>query len=177
MSAALVTLSPYSAERVLRVVVEAPKGSTVKLTYDPELEAFCVSRGLPLGVAYPYDFGFIPGTCADDGDPVDALVLHSAATYPGVVLPCRVLGMVEVHQDGDDGAPQTNNRIVAMPRWTDQLGDLGRAVDLPKRIREELEQFFLSVTFFTAKNARIHGWKGKTAAEAFIRRHVVIAKH
>jgi len=173
MSAALIALSPYSSDRALRVVVESPKGSTVKLTYDCQLETFCVSRGLPLGVSYPYDFGFIPGTCADDGDPVDALVLHSTATYPGVVLPCRVLGMIEVRQDGDDGVPQTNNRIVALPHWIDRLDELGRAADLPKRVRDELEHFFLSVTRFTTKNARIHGWKGKTAAEAFIRRHVI----
>ena len=173
MGAALMALSPYGADRALRVVVETPKGSTVKLTYDQKLEAFSVSRGLPLGVSYPYDFGFIPGTCADDGDPVDALVLHSTATYPGVVLPCRVLGMVEVRQDGDDGAPQTNNRIVAIPHWTDRPGELGRGADLPKHVRDELEHFFLSVTLFTTKNARIHGWKGKKAAEAFVRRHVI----
>jgi inorganic pyrophosphatase len=165
----LIALAPYDDEGALRVVVEAPKGSTVKIAYEPDLQTFSVSRGLPLGIAYPYDWGFIPGTRAADGDPVDALVLHAASTYPGIVLPCRTLGMVEVRQDGEDGKRQSNNRVIALPIWNDRLGDLEKAKDLPKRIRAELEQFFLSVTFFTAKNACIRGWIGKTQTEAFIR--------
>jgi inorganic pyrophosphatase len=81
--------------------------------------------------------------------------------------------MVEVREDGEDGQRQSNNRIIAIPRWNDRLGDLERAKDLPKRIREELEEFFLSTTFFTAKNAKIHGWKGRVATESFIREHIV----
>ena len=173
MNISLIDLPPYDRDKTLRVVVEAPKGSTVKLTYDPHLHTFCVSRGFPLGISYPYDWGFIPGTRAADGDPVDALVLHAASTYPGVVLPCKVLGMVEVREDGKDGKRRRNNRVIAMPLWNDRLGDLERAKDLPKQIREELEEFFLSTTFFTAKNAKIQGWKGKAATDAFIRQHIV----
>ena len=173
MRVSLIELAPYGVDQTLRVVVEAPKGSTVKLAYDPELHTFCVSRGFPLGISYPYDWGFIPGTRAADGDPVDAIVLHAASTYPGVVLPCRVLGMVEVREDAKAGKRQSNNRVIAMPRWNDRLGDLERAKDLPKRIRDELEEFFLSTTFFTAKNATIRGWKGRVATETFIRQHIV----
>jgi inorganic pyrophosphatase len=173
MTMLLIDLPTYSLDKALHVVVEAPKGSTVKLAYDPHLRTFCVSRGFPLGISYPYDWGFIPGTRAADGDPVDALVLHAASTYPGVVLPCKVLGMVEVREDGNNGQRQTNNRIIAMPLWDDRFGDLERARDLPKRIRDELEEFFLSTTFFTAKNAKIQGWKGRRASQAFIRRHIV----
>ena len=156
MTTSLIDLSPYGAGKALHVVVEAPKGSTVKLTYDPA-----------------YDWGFIPGTRAADGDPVDALVLHAASTYPGVVLPCKVLGMVEVREDGEDGKRHSNNRIIAIPQWNDRLGDLERAKDLPKRIREELEEFFLSTTFFTAKNTKIQGWKGRAATETFSRQRIV----
>jgi len=175
MAPSLIDLPTYGSDKALHVVVEAPKGSTVKLAYDPDLRTFRVSRGFPLGVSYPYDWGFIPGTRAADGDPVDALVLHAAATHPGVVLPCKVLGMVEVRENGKNGGRQTNNRIIAMPLWNDRLGDLERAKDLPDRIRNELEEFFLSTTFFTAKNAKIHGWKGRAVSEAFIRRHIVTA--
>ena len=154
MNGSLTDLSAYDEEGVLRVVVEAPKGSTVKIVYAPELGTFRVSRGFPLGISYPYDWGFILGTVAADGDPVDALVLHAASTYPGVVLPCHALGMVEVREDAEGAKRQTNNRVIAIPTWNDRLGDLEKASDLPKRIRDELEQFFLSTTFFTAKNPR-----------------------
>ena len=169
----LTDLPAYDKNKALRVVVEAPKGSTVKLSYEPELRTFCVSRGFPLGISYPYDWGFIPGTRAADRDPVDALVLHASSTYPGVVLPCNVLGMVEVREDANNGKRRSNNRVIAIPLWDDRLGDLERAKDLPKRIRDELEEFFLSTTFFTAKHATIVGWKGKSATEAFIRQHIV----
>jgi len=110
MTTSLIDLSPYGAGKALHVVVEAPKGSTVKLTYDPA-----------------YDWGFIPGTRAADGDPVDALVLHAASTNPGVVLPCKVLGMVEVREDGEDGRRQSNNRIIAISQWNDRLGSASGA--------------------------------------------------
>jgi len=167
----LVDLATFGEDESLRVVVETPKGSTVKLAYDVALRTFSVSRGFPMGISYPYDWGFIPGTRAADGDPVDALVLHSTSTFPGVVLPCKALGMVEVREDGKNGKRETNNRVIAMPLWNDRLGDLERAKDLPKRIRQELEEFFLSTTFFTGKNAKIRGWKSASAIEAFIRRH------
>ena len=136
MNGSLTDLSAYDEEGVLRVVVEAPKGSTVKITYEPELGTFRVSRGFPLGISYPYDWGFIPGTVAADGDPVDALVLHAASTYPGVVLPCHALGMVEVREDAEGAKRQTNNRVITIPTWNDRLGDLEKASDLPKRIRD-----------------------------------------
>jgi len=154
------------------VVVEAPKGCTVKIAYEPDLRTFCVSRGFPMGIAYPYDWGFIPGTVAEDGDPVDALVLHATSTYPGVVLPCRVLGMVEVREDSKEGKRQSNNRVIALPTWNDRLGDLEKAADLPTRIRDELEGFFLDTTFFTAKNAKIQGWASKAKTEKFIRKQM-----
>jgi inorganic pyrophosphatase len=169
MRRSLVDLPPFEQDGALRVVVEAPKGSTVKLAYDSELGAFCVSRGFPMGISYPYDWGFIPGTLAADGDPVDALVLHATSTYPGVVLPCTVLGMVETREDAKRGERRSNNRVIAIPTWNDRLGDLERATDLPKRIRQELEEFFVDTTFFTGKNIEIRGWEGKSKTEAFIR--------
>src|SRR6476660_10646688 len=115
----LIELPPRDSDGTFRVVVESPKGSTVKLTDEEHLGTFMVSRALPLGISYPYDWGFIPGTRAADGDPVDALVLHAASTYPGVVLPCKVLGMVEVREDAKKGQRRTNNRIIAIPTWND----------------------------------------------------------
>ena len=113
----LIELPPRDSDGTFRVVVESPKGSTVKLTYEEQLGTFMVSRALPLGVSYPYDWGFIPGTRAADGDPVDALVIHDASTYPGVVLSCRLLGLVVVTDKGKDGRRVENNRVIAAPNW------------------------------------------------------------
>ncbi|MBV8142941.1 MAG: inorganic diphosphatase [Verrucomicrobia bacterium] len=169
---ALSNLSTYSADGAIHAVVEAPRGSGVKFKYDEELGAFTVTRAFSLGVTYPFDWGFVPSTKAPDGDPLDVLVLHDAQTYPGVVLPCQPLGVIEMEQDNEEGQRERNDRVIVMPTWHDRLGELERASDLPEHLRKEIEQFFLSTTFFTAKNPEVLGWKGaKRAAEIIKKAH------
>ena len=90
----LLRLPARAASGAVHVVIESPKGSRVKLKWDPALGAITLSRPLPSGLSYPYDWGFVPGTLADDGDPLDALVYWDAGSYPGVVLACRPVGVV-----------------------------------------------------------------------------------
>jgi inorganic pyrophosphatase len=77
-------------------VVETPRGSRAKLKFDPKLRAFTLSTPLLAGLTYPYDWGFIPSTKAPDRDPLDVLIIHEAATYPRLVLTCKVIGILEV---------------------------------------------------------------------------------
>lgn len=159
----LTRLDPFDPHDILRIVVETPRGATVKLTYEPDLMTFTITRALALGVSYPFDWGFVPGTIADDGDPFDALAVHDSATYPGVILPCRPLGVVDVTQKGKHGR-EDNPRLIVMPTWHDRLGDLEKASGLPDPLKGEIEQFFVSATFFTGKDVRIEGWRGHKAA-------------
>ena len=126
-----------------------------------------MSRALPLGLVYPYDWGFIPGTKAEDGDPIDALAVHDGATYPGVILPCRPLGVVELVQKGAKG-PIENPRVILMPIWHDCMGELEKATDLPARVKTEIEQFFLNATLFTDKQPKVTGWRGPKAAHKLV---------
>jgi inorganic pyrophosphatase len=161
-------LEPFGEEGELRMIVETPRGSTVKLRYDPDLQLFTVLRALALGVAYPFDWGFIPGTRAEDGDPLDALALHDGATFPGVMLPCRPLGIVDVEQKDKNRERQQNPRLILMPTWHDRLGEFEKASELPNRLKQEIEQFFLSATFFTGKTVKITGWRGPKAATKLV---------
>src|SRR5258706_6246130 len=87
---ALHELPHEDGEGKVRAVVEAPKGARVKTKWDPQLGAMLLGRPLPMGLAYPFDFGFIPGTRAEDGDPLDAVILsEDASTWPGVVVAGR----------------------------------------------------------------------------------------
>jgi inorganic pyrophosphatase len=164
----LANLPTYSEDDSVHAVVEAPKGCLLKLKYNMKLGTFTVSRALPLGLSYPFDWGFIPSTKGPDGDPVDALILHAGSTYPGVVLSCRLIGVVEMDEDDEQGQRQRNDRLIVRPGWPDQLGEFQQASELPVRLRDEVEQFFLSTTFFSAKNAKVLGWKGPNEASAMV---------
>jgi inorganic pyrophosphatase len=85
-------------KQLLRVVVETPKGSRNKFAYDSDERIFELKKVLPAGMTFPYDFGFVPLTEADDGDPVDVLVLMDEPAFPGCVLKCRPIGVIEGEQ-------------------------------------------------------------------------------
>ena len=160
-------LPPRNQEGRLHVVVESPRGSQVKLKFEPKLGAFTLSRALPLGVNYPYDWGFIPGTHAPDGDPLDAMVLLDVPTYPGVVLVCEPIGVLEVEQRAEHGGVERNDRILAMPVGAPRL-DTRDARELPARTREEIELFFQTVVALECKDLKLLGWGGPSAADKLI---------
>jgi inorganic pyrophosphatase len=160
----LSALPPFDAEGRLRAVIETPRGSAVKLKYEPSLDVFELGRSLPLGVTYPYDFGFVPGTRGADGDPLDVLVLQDVPTYPGVVVACRLLGMVRLSQK-QGRTRQANPRLIVVPSSDRRLDDLR---GLPDRTRAEIEQFFINVVLFEPKDPRVEGWADPTAAARII---------
>jgi inorganic pyrophosphatase len=169
MSVRLEQLAPYDDEGSLQVVVECPRHSTIKLEFDAKLRAFTVSRELPLGVVYPFDWGFIPGTRGDDGDPLDAMVLHSHPSYPGVVLPCRVLGMLQLVQTKKKKRRAiVNNRIIATPSWHQALAPHNEAIDLPGEVREQIEQFFVHAVALTGKHVSVKGWASAEKTRRFV---------
>jgi inorganic pyrophosphatase len=82
-------LPPFADNGDVHVVVETPRGSRAKFAYDPKLESFALRKSLLTGLSYPHDWGFVPSTKADDGDPLDIMVIHDAATFPGLMVECR----------------------------------------------------------------------------------------
>jgi inorganic pyrophosphatase len=164
----LVRIPPRDDQGAVRVVIESPRGATLKLKYDTALGVMSVSRPLPLGLAYPYDWGFVPGTRAEDGDPVDALVYWDVASYPGVVIPCRPVAVVRLEQDSRTNGRVRNDRILAVPVKHSRGDGIRSPDDLPARLKDEVAQFFLSAIFFQPKNPRLLGWGGPEEADKLV---------
>src|SRR5581483_5458953 len=136
----------------VNVVVESPRGSAVKFKYDPEIERFVLSRPLPAGLVYPHDWGFVPSTRASDGDPLDALIAWDGASYPGIVIPCRLIGVLEVEQtNAKSHARERNDRIIALPLKAPRQDDIHSVFDFSDRWRSELERFFVNAVAFERK--------------------------
>ena len=95
----LSAIGPYDAKTEdLRIVIETPKGSRNKYSYDSECDCLQLSTVLPEGMVFPYDFGFIPSTLGDDGDPLDILILMETPVVPGCVVTVRLIGAIEAEQ-------------------------------------------------------------------------------
>ena len=98
----------------IEVVIETPKGSRNKFKYDPGSDRFKLSKVLPEGMVSPYDFGFVPATKGSDGDPIDVLVLVDEPTFPGCLLECRLIGILEAEQEAMDQKKKRNDRLIAV---------------------------------------------------------------
>lgn len=172
MWSSLARLPPFDRHGNLHVVVETPRGSTGKIKLDKKLGVFTLSRPLPAGMAYPFDWGFVPGTKAPDGDPVDVLVIWDVASFPGVLLHCRAIGVMEAEQDRKRTRTRIrNDRLLAVPVKSPRQEDLQSVFDMPGRMRDEIEHFFVESAQLEHKNVRILGWKGPDVALAEVKRY------
>jgi inorganic pyrophosphatase len=156
-------LPTWADKKHVYAVVETPRGSHAKLRFDPKLGVFTLAKSLLAGLTYPYDWGFIPSTKADDGDPLDVLIIHDAATYPGLVLKCRPIGVLEVIQTAK-AKKERNDRIFVVPDRSPFEGDLQDIRKLPSRAVDELEKFFQATDALEQKRLDFQGWHGPARA-------------
>jgi len=164
----LLKLPAHADNGDVHVVVETTRGSAAKLKYEPKLQVFTLSKPLILGLTYPYDWGFVPSTSGDDGDPVDALVLHDAATAPGLVLKCKIIGVLQVAQREKGKKSIRNDRLIAVPRDSHREKSDKDARDLPKEVRKEIEKFFVATDELDDKELEFLGWKGPKSGDRLI---------
>jgi inorganic pyrophosphatase len=133
------------------------------LEFDPKLGVFTLAKPLLAGLTYAYDWGFIPSTRAEDGDPLDVLIIRDAATYPGLVLKCKPIGVLEVVQTSK-GKKERNDRVFVVPDRSPFQGDLQDIRRLPSRAIEELEKFFNATEALESKKLEFQGWRGPAKA-------------
>lgn len=163
-------LNPFGTDdkQTLRVVIETPKGSRNKFAFDPKQHIFELKKVLPAGMAFPYDFGFVPSTIADDGDPIDVLVLMDEPAFPGCVLNCRLIGVIEGEQGGKKNK-ERNDRIIAVQEDAHSWADIETVDDLGDKFCQELEQFFVDYHKLSGKKYRVLGLKGPERAMKLVK--------
>jgi inorganic pyrophosphatase len=165
-----IRLAPKDAEDedIIQVIIETPKGSRNKYAFDVEQKVFELTKVLPAGMAFPYDFGFVPSTLAEDGDPTDVLVLMDEPAFPGCLLKCRAIGVIEGEQ-GKKSKTERNDRIVAIEQMNHSYARVKHIDDLGKKFVKELEEFFVHYHELIGKEYRIVDVKGPGEARRRIK--------
>ncbi len=141
VSAAIASLATYSQDELLSVI-ETPKGSRNKYGFNENLRAFTLKKVLPRGMLFPYDFGFIPATEGEDGDPLDVLVLLDEPAPMGCVVPIRAIGAIEAKQRQKKGGWLRNDRLIAVATHAKLHSGVSDLKEINPQILDEIEAFF-----------------------------------
>jgi inorganic pyrophosphatase len=167
--ARLSDLPPFDGEQgTANVIIETPKGSRNKYAYDPQAGLFHLKKVLPAGMAFPYDFGFIPSTRGGDGDPLDVLVLMDEPAFAGCKLSVRIIGVIEGEQ-GSKKAFVRNDRVIAIEVANHSYAHIQRLEDLGKTFIKELEEFFVNYHELSGEQFRVLAVKGPGGARRCVR--------
>jgi inorganic pyrophosphatase len=161
--------------RTVEVVVETPKGSHNKLKYDPKRAAFRLSNVLPIGMTFPFDFGFLPDTAVDDGDPLDVLVFMDAPCPVACLVDVRLVGVLEVEQREKTGEVVRNDRLIGVAETSATHASTHELTDLPAAILTEIEAFFDQYNRLDGKQFQLLHGRGSQAAALVAARAAVHA--
>lgn len=123
-------------------IIETPRGKGLKYDFDPKQGCFFLKKIMPAGMVFPFDFGFIPGTLGEDGDPIDIIVISEIETFPGCAMECRIIGAIKGDQQERDGTTMRNDRFLAIPVVSQMYATVDTISQLPSGIIDQLEQFF-----------------------------------
>jgi inorganic pyrophosphatase len=151
------------ADEPVHCVVEIPKGSRNKYEWDEELGGIKLERFLFSSVVYPTDYGFITGTRSPKGSPLDALVCVSEATFPGCVIPARVVAVLRTRDEAGQ-----DDKVLCVPFHDPNWSDMESLDDIPEQLRDEIEHFFGSYKLLEGKDVEVQGWEGREVAEQLV---------
>ena len=138
----------------------------LKYDFDTKSGKFKADKFLPLGMAFPYDFGFVPDTLGQDGDPLDIIVISECGTFVGCVMPVRVIGCMEAEQSKKEGSKKLirNDRFIAVPQGSLTYTNVTDIKDLSKEIYKELKDFFCNYNKIAGKEFKETGKLGSKDA-------------
>ena len=152
----------------LNVIIDTPKGSRNKFKYDDEHGLFKLSGVLPAGASFPYDFGYVPSTHGEDGDPLDVLLLMDDPAFVGCLVPARLLGVIEAEQTERTGETMRNDRLIAVAEDSITHRSLKSLSKLDENLLQQIEHFFVSYNAVKGKQFKPLGRFGPVRARRLI---------
>jgi inorganic pyrophosphatase len=160
---------PTKAPIEIDVIIETPKGSRNKIKYDASSGKFKLSKVMPEGMLFPYDFGFVPATRAPDGDPLDVLVLTDEPLFPGCLVECTLIGAIKAEQKEKGHRNRNrNDRLIAVATQSLLYSETKTLADVNPKILEQIEAFFINYQKIRGIEVTIRGRAGSPAARQIL---------
>lgn len=154
----------------LNVIIDTPKGSRNKFAYDEKRGTYVLKKVLPHGAVFPFDFGSIPDTEGEDGDPLDVLVLMDEPAFVGCLVETRLIGVVEARQS-EKRKSERNDRLIAVAAQSHTHNGLKSLTDLDATLLDEIEHFFVSYNKASGKTFAPLGRYGPKRAAKIVKQH------
>lgn len=139
----------------ITAIIECPKGINHKLSFDPASRAIKLKKILPAGLVFPYDFGLIPGTKGEDGDPLDVIILSEISGFPGLEIECRIVGALQCLQTERNGETMRNDRFLAVAEVSNTHANVKDLKDLPLDMVSQIEEFFKNYNAQAGKHFKV----------------------
>lgn len=168
----LMDVPPFEGKHI-NVIIETPKGRRNKFSYDERYDLFRLAGPLPAGAVFPFDFGFVPGTRGEDGDPLDVLVIMEEPAHVGCLVESRLVAVIEAHQTERDGRVDRNDRIIAVSVKSREYKDVRAPEHLPRSLLGEIEHFFVSYNEVKGKKFQVLGTFGADRARQAIEKSLL----
>ena len=138
-------ISQQTSSGSVQTVTETPRGSRNKYKMDERTGRMKLSKVMPEGMVFPYDFGFFPESRGEDGDPLDVLILTDEPTFPGCQIDCRIVGAILAKQRNEDQEEEVrNDRIVAVADASILYASVKELSDLEPKVLKQIEEFFVN---------------------------------
>lgn len=162
------------APEVVNVFIEIPKDSSIKYELDKESGVVMVDRFLYTAMSYPFNYGFAPETLADDGDPIDIMVLTDKTLVPGVMIPAKIIGMLEMEDEAG-----IDTKVIAVPpaKIDPFFGAYEDINDVPENLKNKMKHFYENYkTLEPGKWVKLKEWKEKKVAVEEIKKAIAAYK-
>ncbi|HMF76687.1 MAG TPA: inorganic diphosphatase [Bryobacteraceae bacterium] len=153
----------HDSPEIVRAIIEIPKNSVNKYEYDGELGLFRLDRALYSPMHYPGDYGFIPGTLAEDGDPLDIMVLVDEASFTGCLMEARPVGVLHMVDSNEN-----DQKILGVPNRNPRFDSIHTIDQVYPHIRREIEYFFSIYKELQGAQTKMQGWGGPREARKII---------